>query len=108
MLSRLITGPAVALAFLVAAPAASTSAAAVGRDTTAEDAETPAREEGALDPAPLPATADAPAADAPVAEESAEDSLPGELTGDVALVSDYVDRGISNSNHNPALQGGLT
>ena len=33
--------------------------------------------------------------------------LPGEFSGDVALVSDYIDRGISNTDHNPAVQGGI-
>lgn len=32
----------------------------------------------------------------------------GELSGDLGIVSDYVFRGVSQSNQNPALQGGLT
>jgi len=30
------------------------------------------------------------------------------LYGEVGVVSDYIDRGITSSNHDPALQGGLT
>lgn len=43
-------------------------------------------------------------------EEEGEDEAeaPVRLYGEVGLVSDYVDRGISNSDEKPALQGGLT
>lgn len=34
--------------------------------------------------------------------------LPGEISAEVGLVSDYVDRGITNTDHNPAIQGGLS
>jgi uncharacterized protein (TIGR02001 family) len=34
--------------------------------------------------------------------------LPGEFCADVALVSDYIFRGITNTDHNPAIQGGLS
>ncbi|MCC6913415.1 MAG: hypothetical protein IT566_06910 [Rhodospirillaceae bacterium] len=33
--------------------------------------------------------------------------LPGTFTGNIAIVSDYIVRGISLSNQNPAIQGGL-
>jgi uncharacterized protein (TIGR02001 family) len=39
--------------------------------------------------------------------DQAKDGLPGELTADIALVSDYIFRGITNTDHNPAVQGGL-
>ena len=38
----------------------------------------------------------------------AEEDGPVRLQGELGLVSDYVDRGISNSDGRPALQGGLT
>lgn len=44
---------------------------------------------------------------APEAKGEAGEWLPGELSGEVALVSDYIDRGISNTDHNPAVQGGI-
>lgn len=40
-------------------------------------------------------------------EEQKGSWLPGEITGGVALTSDYVSRGIPNSNGEPALQGNL-
>ena len=43
----------------------------------------------------------------PEAKREAGEWFPGELSGDVALVSDYIDRGISNTDHNPAVQGGI-
>lgn len=33
--------------------------------------------------------------------------LPGTFTGNIAIVSDYIVRGISLSNQNPAIQGGF-
>lgn len=50
----------------------------------------------------------------PVIDEAAEDEAAEDeaasvrLHGELGLVSDYVDRGISNSDERPALQGGLT
>jgi uncharacterized protein (TIGR02001 family) len=41
-------------------------------------------------------------------EEEPSGGLPGEIEAEVGLVSDYVDRGISNSDGNPALQGGIS
>jgi uncharacterized protein (TIGR02001 family) len=45
-----------------------------------------------------------------LAEDAGEPSggLPGEIAAEVGLVSDYVDRGISNSDGNPAVQGGIS
>ncbi len=42
------------------------------------------------------------------ADAGAEEDAPVRLEGELGLVSDYVDRGISNSDGRPALQGGLT
>lgn len=42
------------------------------------------------------------------AEEDAGETFPGVVEGDIALVSDYIDRGLTNSDHKPAVQGGLT
>ncbi len=46
---------------------------------------------------------------APVAgqEEETADVIPGEVTGGVALTSDYVFRGISQTDREPAIQGSL-
>ncbi|QNT68694.1 TorF family putative porin [Defluviicoccus vanus] len=68
-------------------------------DAVAEDAAAETDGEGA-------ASSDA----EPEPGEEAEDAsvLPGEITADVALVSDYIFRGITNTDHNPAIQGGLT
>lgn len=62
-----------------------------------------------------PAAAAAVAADAgeagePAATESdeADTGIPGDFEAEVTLVSDYIDRGISNTDHKPALQGGIT
>ncbi len=41
------------------------------------------------------------------AAEDAATGWPFDLSGEVAVVSDYVDRGITSSDHDPALQGGL-
>jgi uncharacterized protein (TIGR02001 family) len=40
--------------------------------------------------------------------EEGADWIPGEISGELALVSDYAKRGISSTDHNPALQGGLS
>ena len=40
-------------------------------------------------------------------EPAAESFLPGTFTGNVALTSDYVFRGLSQSWNNPAIQGGM-
>ena len=42
------------------------------------------------------------------AGQQSEGLLPGEFSADVALVSDYIFRGITNTDHNPAIQGGIT
>lgn len=42
-----------------------------------------------------------------VAEEEEGDWLPGEISGNVAFYSDYSFRGVSQTNRNLALQGGL-
>ena len=49
------------------------------------------------------AAAEAPAADAPAAEDEAASNL----TWNLSVTSDYVFRGVSQSNFKPALQGGL-
>lgn len=36
-----------------------------------------------------------------------DDLLPGELSGSVALTSNYVDRGLTNTSNDPAIQGSL-
>jgi uncharacterized protein (TIGR02001 family) len=41
-------------------------------------------------------------------EEEQKGGFPGDFEAEVGLVSDYVDRGISNSDGNPALQGGIS
>ena len=47
---------------------------------------------------------------AALAEEVPEEAEASGLSvyGEVGVVSDYIDRGITSSNHDPALQGGLT
>jgi uncharacterized protein (TIGR02001 family) len=47
------------------------------------------------------------AAMAPVAAVAQDSALPGTFTGNVAIVSDYVFRGITQTNQDPAVQGGL-
>ncbi len=42
------------------------------------------------------------------AEDDEDDGWPLELEGELAIVSDYIDRGITSSDNGPALQGGLT
>ena len=41
------------------------------------------------------------------AEPSGDGLIPGSFTGNVALTSDYLVRGVSQSNNGPAIQGGL-
>ena len=72
----------------------------------ADAAEAPAAED-AGDEAPVEA-ADAAADPANDAEADEESWLPGEVSANVALVSDYIFRGITNTDHNPAIQGGLS
>ncbi len=55
-------------------------------------------------PAPAPNAADALEPQKPAAED---DWLPGEVSGSVALTSNYIDRGITNSSNDPAIQGSL-
>jgi uncharacterized protein (TIGR02001 family) len=43
----------------------------------------------------------------PAVARAQDSSLPGSFTGNVAIVNDYVFRGISQSNQDPAIQGGL-
>ena len=40
--------------------------------------------------------------------EGGADGSSFDLYGEVAIVSDYIDRGITSSDHDPALQGGVT
>ena len=42
------------------------------------------------------------------ADDAAPMIGPFELAGEIGAVSDYIDRGITSSDHDPALQGGLT
>ena len=44
---------------------------------------------------------------APVAAAAQDSAMPGTFTGNVAIVSDYVFRGVTQSNQDPAVQGGL-
>jgi uncharacterized protein (TIGR02001 family) len=106
----------------VAAPALlATSASASSMDAapaaeallTAEKVRKPIAEEI---PAESPAEAEEGLAETPAAPEEVpveaaaeaeEDWLPGDIGADIALVSDYVDRGITNSDHNPAVQGSI-
>ena len=41
-------------------------------------------------------------------DEGSESGFPGGFEAEIGLVSEYVDRGISNSDGNPALQGGIS
>lgn len=75
----------------------------------------PARAADTDEPAAAAAAAAAVAAGAgeagePAATESdeADTGIPGDFEAEVTLVSDYIDRGISNTDHKPALQGGIT
>jgi uncharacterized protein (TIGR02001 family) len=43
----------------------------------------------------------------PVAVSAQESPLPGTLTGNVALTNDYIFRGVTQTDHNVAVQGGL-
>lgn len=49
-----------------------------------------------------------PAAPVLAEDEESDSGFPGEFEAEVGLVSDYVDRGISNSDGNPAVQGGIS
>lgn len=44
---------------------------------------------------------------APVAASAQDSALPGTFTGNVAIVSDYVFRGVTQTSEDPAVQGGL-
>lgn len=41
-------------------------------------------------------------------EDEDTDILPGEFLGDVVLISNYIFRGTTNTDHSPAVQGGLS
>ncbi len=75
------------------------------------DAEAPAPGEAAEDTAAEPDT-DGAAKDGETEPDAAADAdqgvVPGEISGEIALVSDYIFRGITNTDHNPAIQGGLS
>lgn len=86
---------ALTLSALIAAPL---GAAAQG--TKVEDA---APAPGAGEPGPGEREAEQ---DADLASED-EDWLPGEVGGHVALTSNYIDRGITQSSNDPAIQGSL-
>lgn len=45
--------------------------------------------------------------DVETTEAEKDDWLPGEVSGSVALTSNYVDRGLTNSSNDPAIQGAL-
>lgn len=49
-----------------------------------------------------------PAAPVLAEDEESDSGFPGEFEAEVGLVSDYVERGISNSDGNPAVQGGIS
>jgi uncharacterized protein (TIGR02001 family) len=65
---------------------------------TAAIAITPALAQEAAKPAETPPAA---------AAEEEEDWIPGEISGSVALTTDYIFRGISQTDHNAAAQAGL-
>ena len=90
-----------------ATPATDTPAPdnAATAETSASDAPAPADTDAAATETPAadaPAADDTAAADAPAAEEPASN-----LTWNLALTSDYVFRGISQTDRDPALQGGF-
>ncbi|MBL8659340.1 MAG: hypothetical protein JNM75_06250 [Rhodospirillales bacterium] len=58
-------------------------------------------------PAPPPGAVDAGENENETTEAESDDWLPGEVTGSVALTSNYVDRGLTNSSNDPAIQGSL-
>lgn len=59
-------------------------------------------------PAPAPQAGDVPGPDEKTNDEAADDDwLPGEVSGSVALTSNYIDRGFTNSSNDPAIQGAL-
>lgn len=61
------------------------------------------------DPAPAdPAPGEKPGTEQGEDEASpASDELPGAISGSVALTSNYIDRGVTNSDNDPAIQGTL-
>lgn len=113
----ILAAPAVVLALgcqALAAPAvadAEAEAAAVAADegTRSDDADAAERtpggagDEASAEDGEADVSASEPDADACLAKW-----LPGELCADIGLVSDYIFRGITNTDHNPAIQGGLS
>lgn len=107
-----------------AAPTAPVAAAAVEADTEVDaeaeatadaagdsegnDAEVADAEADQADSEGSPAADEADASAAEPADACIAKWLPGELCADVVLVSDYIFRGITNTDHNPAIQGGLS
>lgn len=100
-LGLLFSGPAVAgePGEPLPEPVAAAADVAHGEGGTAEPSE-PAEGNAAE-----PAADEGEEAAAAAADESV---VPGEITGEATLVSDYIFRGITNSDHNPAIQGGLS
>lgn len=103
-------GLALGLALLaspVAVFAQDANASAPAPAQTSDDATAPAADDSAAAPAAdeqaAPAADDQAAADAAPAEEAPASNL----TWNLSVTSDYVFRGISQSNRKPALQGGL-
>ncbi|MFO1154832.1 MAG: TorF family putative porin [Rhodospirillales bacterium] len=103
--------PDATAAVAVEAPAATADGVAADEtgDTEASEIEVAATETPNGDDADA-ADDEATAEDAPDATATGEEEswLPGEISADVALVSDYIFRGITNTDHNPAIQGGLS
>lgn len=107
-----------ALTLFLIQPANAAEVATAETSVAASDAVHPPSGEVSDDVASAGAASDAadeaaaPADDASAAESGAKEDeesvLPGEVSADVALVSDYIFRGITNTDHNPAIQGGLT
>lgn len=106
-LSLLLGSPAAAGQPVFGHPAAATVDLAQAGDGD----EAPAPGEAAAVTAAEPAT-DGEATDGETEPEAAAEEdqggLQGEISGEVALVSDYIFRGITNTDHNPAVQGGLS
>ncbi len=93
------------------APTDSTGSEAPGTDVTGGEANGSDAEVAEASPADgddEAASADDAGDETTPAEAEEEGWLPGELSANVDLVSDYIFRGITNTDHNPAIQAGLS
>lgn len=94
----------------VAIGSTSTGAAANAPEQIAADAEAEADSEVSEAKAPEPVSQPEAASEARAAEDEASpasDEFPGAFSGSVALTSNYIDRGVTNSDNDPAIQGTL-